>query len=357
MGVYPLDEVLARFGELTIEAGGSAAALDYGNPMAEYRASLDAAGIHDARERGLIEVTGQDRAAWLHNLVTNTVKTLRPGEGVYAFATSAKGRILFDCHVLALQDAIWVDVDRQLVGKAIEHFERYHIGEDVRLMDRSDEYCRVILLGPKAAEIVATLGATQAGSLPAIGSTQVMLAGKPRLMVRNDAFAGAFGLELHVEAADAAACWERLMELGRPVIRPVGRTAVDVLRIEAGIPVYGQDIDEEVVPAETQQNERAVSYEKGCYLGQEIVERMRSRGSLGRKLVGLRLSGSAGVHPGAALTAEGSNVGRLTSACESYAAGGTIGLGYVRIGYAEPGTRLRVDVSIDAEVVTLPLRR
>jgi folate-binding protein YgfZ len=357
MSGYPLDEAVETAGGRLIEVGTASVVSDFGAPKAEYDDALQAAGLYDARDRGLIEITGNDRASWLHNLVTNAVKTLRPGEGNYAFATNAKGRILFDGNIVVLADRIWFDVDRRYAAKALAHFDRYIITEDVSVRDRSDEYCRMTLLGPRAADIAGALGATQARVMASIGSTTVPLVGKQRLLVRND-FAGVLGLELYVESADAAACWQRLLEIGRPVIRPVGQAAVDVLRIEAGIPVYGQDIDEETLPAETQQLERAVSFSKGCYLGQEVVERMRSRGALARKLVGLKLSGTGGVHPGNALNVDGVEVGRLTSLCESYAAGGTIGLGYIKSSHAVPGTVLTVESTpaVSASVHVLPFR-
>jgi folate-binding protein YgfZ len=339
------------------DGGNSRVAVDFGDPRAEYEAALHDAAIYDARHRGLIEVTGKDRAAWLHNLVTNTVKTLRPGEGNYAFATNAKGRILFDCNILVLPDAIWLDVGRQVVPKALAHLEHYHIAEDVRLVDRSDAFCRVALLGPRAADIMGALGATHAGRLPSLASSLVTLEGKSRFMVRHD-FAGVLGLELYIEPADAAACWSRLLDLGRPMLRPIGQSAVEVLRIEAGIPVYGLDIDEKILPAETQQIERGISYVKGCYLGQEIVERMRSRGVLARTLTGFKLTSSAGVHPGSQLKAGDATVGRITSLCDSYAAGGTIALGYVKTALGAPGTTFTVDAPapVSAQVVPLPFR-
>jgi len=377
MSASTLDEITAAAGARTVEIAGIPTVCDYGDPKAEYHHALNAAGIYDARSRGLLEITGNDRASWLHNLLTNAVKTLGPGEGNYAFATNVKGRILFDGNVIVLADRIWFDIDRRYVAKALAHFERYIITEDVRVTDRSDEFRRIALLGPRAADIAAALGARQAGSMASIGSTTVQLAGGPRLLVRHD-FAGVLGLEFYVEAEDAAACWSQLLATGGPELRPVGQTAVDILRIEAGIPVYGQDIDEETLPAETQQIERAVSYVKGCYLGQEIVERMRSRGGLARKLVGLRFSGSGGAQPGNALFAASTtdrdrdantspdvpssppaSVGRVTSVCESYVVGGTIGLGYVKVAYANPGTVLPVESTTDtrAEVVPLPFRR
>ena len=355
MQEHPLDKSVVAAGGRVEDAGGVTVVHDYGDPQSEYAAALRASALYDARERGLIEVAGKDRAAWLHNLLTNAVKTLASGDGVYAFATNAKGRILFDCNVIVRPDDLWVDVDRRFLSKAMAHFERYHIAEDIRLTDRTDAFARIVLLGPEAPNLVAQLGATHAARLPSVGSTQVLLEGKPRLLVRNDSWAGVYGLEVIVEATDAAACWDRLIELGGPAARPIGRAALDVLRIEAGIPVYGRDIDEEVLPAETLQNERAISYTKGCYLGQEVVERMRSRGGLARKLVGLTLTGSGSPPAGANLMLADAHVGRLTSTCVSFATGDTIALGYVKTTHAAPGTALRVDGTSDLEARVTPL--
>lgn len=358
MNPHPLNDAIAAAGGRVLDVAGVPMAMDYGEPRAEYAAALNAVALFDARDRGLIEVTGNDRAAWLHNLVTNAVKTLRPGDGNYAFASNVQGRILFDCNILVLADRIWMDVDRRYVVEAMAHLDRYIITEDVQLADRSDAFCRMVLLGPQVAGMAKALGASHAAALPSVAWSQVKLGDSHRFMFRNDA-RGTFALELCVERHAAADCWERLMDLGRPTMRPIGWTAMEVLRIEAGIPAYGADIDEDVLPAETQQIERAISYVKGCYLGQEVVERMRSRGSLARRLVGLELGGNAGAPLGAQLAVDGAGVGRLTSLCESYATGGTIGLGYVKTAHAAAGTVLQVEASprVEATVRELPFRK
>jgi folate-binding protein YgfZ len=212
------------------------------------------------------------------------------------------------------------------------------------------------LLGPASVQVLDAIGVTQAGSMSALGSGRATLVQQGRLVVRHD-FAGVFGAELYIDAADAEAVWNRLLEIGRPVgLRSVGHSAVEALRIEAGLPASVQDIDEEVLPAETQQLERAVSYKKGCYLGQEVVERMRSHQVLARKLVGFRLSGPASSQQ--VLRAAGSEAGRITSVCESPAAAGWIGLGYVKLQHAGVGTVLRAgsDSGAEAIVHNLPFR-
>lgn len=320
----------------------------------EYHAIRNGAAIYNAQDRGLIQVTGKDRAAWLHNLVTNVVKTLTPGQGNYAFALNVKGRILFDLNMLALPDALWLDIDRRLVPKALAHLDRYIISEDVQLKDRSEEYTRIILLGPKASAIADALGATQIDTQPQLSSVSATLVQKNRLLVRHD-LGRVFGAELYVESADSESCWKRLLEIGAPVeLRAIGINTFEAVRIESGIPASAADIDEECVPAETQQLARAVNFTKGCYLGQEVVERMRSHNVLPRKLVSLDLSGPA--TPPTPIRVGDTEIGRLTSACQSPAIGRWIGLGYVKTQSASLGTSLNllVQPAVTATVRTPP---
>ena len=309
----------------------------------EYRAARYGVGLHDRGYRGLIEVAGADRADWLHNLVTNTVRTLRVGEGNYAFAVNVKGRVVFDAVILIREDAIWLDTERSHVTTAIAHLDRYHIAEDVTITDRSDRYARLALLGPRAIDVLDALGAGHARNMAQFQHGALPLQGRPRPFMRHD-FAGLFGAELFVEIADAAACWRRLLEIGAPAdIRPVGMAAVQSLRIQAGIPWLGQDIDEEVLAPETMQVERGISYHKGCYLGQEVIERMRSRGALARRLVRLAIDGSRPPSVPARLRVGAADAGRLTSAAACPETRRVLGLGYLKTAFYEPGAAVAIE--------------
>lgn len=360
MSQDPLNEAQAALGARWSEDSPDVAC-HFGDPQGEYEAALQGAAIHVAGQRGLVEITGRDRATWLNNLVTNAVRDLQPGDGSYSFATNVQGRIVLDFNVLMLTDAIWLDIDRRLIPKSLKHFDRYIISEDVQCLDRSDEWRRIVLLGPKTLEIAEALGATHAALMAALSSTTVPLAGKQRLMVRHDHLAGVFGLELYISAADDAGCWTRLLEIGRPIhLRPAGSQAVLSLRMEAGISQYGLEIDEEVLPAETGQMVRAVSHVKGCYLGQEVIERMRShKVTPPRRLVGLSFSADPGrvAEPLALLQGE-TVVGRLMNTCFSHHVQGFIGLAYVRTAIAQPETKLTVQNRDDlqAQIVALPWR-
>lgn len=352
----------------------------------DYAAIHEGAGLAELASRGLIQLTGRDRAGWLNNLCTNVIKTLEVGAGNYAFAINLKGRILFDMNMLVLPDAIWLDVDRTVVPAAMKHFDRYIITEDVQLADRSGDFVRLALVGPRAGEIIDALGAgdlnapdtvpyhtrfashtaLDASASPAfqppgaqggLRTSKATLVQKSRLCVRTD-FCGPYAVELYTEASDAEACRARLMEIGAGVgLRAIGTDALDVARIEAGLPAGPRDIHEEILPAETMQTARAVNFKKGCYLGQEVVERMRSHNVLARRLVTLRLSAPIDVPVSLhAAGADGNTVeaGFLTSACVSPKAGGPIALGYAKAAHAREGTTLHVGSGTGMTAIVSP---
>ncbi len=352
-----LHDRLTEAGATFTEIGNVPVPTHYGDAAKEYTAAHESAGLAVRPSRGLIELRGEDRASWLNNLVTNAITTLSPGEGNYAFACNVKGRIVADFNMLVMADALWLDIDRRLIPTVLEHFERYHIVEDVEMQDRGDEFVRFGLAGPKAKEITDALGATHAPAMAQLSHTTVPLCQKQRPFVRHD-FAGDFGVELYIHIDDATECWNRLMEIGQPVgLTPVGHQALDMLRIEAGLPASGEEIDDAVLPAETQQIERGISYQKGCYLGQEVVERMRAYGGLARKLVGLRFPAEAKLTAGATLQVSGSDAGRITSFAPSPRLQATVALGYLKTAGAETGTKVTLAETpdLEGEVVALPM--
>ncbi len=331
----------------------------FGHPAREYEVARAGAGLYPALDRGMIEITGVDRAAWLHNLVTNAVRDLQPGDGNYTFAANLKGRILFDLNVLVCPGAIRLDLDRRAVPVALNHFNRYLITEDVVIEDMTASYARFALVGPRAPEVAANAGVPETAAMAQLAPAFVDLPGQRVMVFRHDS-AGVFGLEICVPAEFADEVWSHLLDVGRPAgIQPVGRSALRTLRIEAGIPVWGEEIDDQVLPAETLQLDRAVSFNKGCYLGHEVIERVRSHHALPRKLVGLRLAQlPADATLPIPLRADDKVVGRLMSFCHSPGVGAPIGLGYLLSACANPGATVVVatDPLIEAQVAPLPFQ-
>ncbi len=334
---------LASAGATAAVAGNRRVVLCYGDIDNEYQAAGSGLAIVDRSDRGLLEVTGKDRITWLQNLTTNQVKTLGGNEGNYAFALNVQGRILFDLNVIVRSDSVWIDLDRSFLPTAVAHFNKYIVMEDVHLSDRSDEWVRLAIVGKGTARFFDSLGASHLATAAALSISAVTWRDTILDALRHD-FCGSLAAELFVPVPLAPAFWlEATGNASRARAIPVGDDAIQVRRIEAGLPWSGREITSESLPAETGQLERAVSFQKGCYLGQEVVERMRSRKVVARLLRGLLVEGNAIPLSGAEiLDAENKGIGQVTSACRSFALGRVVALGYVKTASAAPGTEVTI---------------
>jgi aminomethyltransferase len=341
----------------TIEYRGVTLPLRFGRLANEYQQAREAAAMFDRSDRGLVLATGKDRKAWLHNLVTNDVKKLEDWDGCYAFAIDVRGRVQFDLNILSLPDALWLDIDRAAVPAALAHLNKFLITEDVQLTDVSDQFARLGVAGPRAADVAAWAGVDDLLELAPLATAQ--LADEATGLMRHD-FAGLPGFELLIPLAAAHDRWDKFR--GGAELLPAGLQVLDVLRIEAGIPWLGRDIDDKVIPPETGQIERGISYHKGCYLGQEVIERMRSHAAVAKKLVKVAvddgnellppLSASTAPSPSLPLKQGAAEVGRLTSLVQHPTESKWVGLGYLRtsvtdvsgVTVGEPPRGVRVSV-------------
>lgn len=330
----------------------------YGDIKSEYHALADGPAVVDRSYRALIDISGADRASWLHNLTTNEVKNLSAGEGHYAFALNVQGRILFDLNICVREASICLDLDGRVLDTALLHLGKYIIVEDVTLVDRSKEFVRFGLSGNSAKAALSNLGAGHASLMPLYGTADLKWNGCDIAVIRTD-FAGVFGVEMLVPSDRSVDYWKQLTDASGPVeATPVGDQAMQVRRIEAGLPWPSREISDRRLPAETGQSDRAVSFTKGCYLGQEVVERMRSRGALAYQLVGFRFDGDEMPPMGATIQNDkGAAMGEVTSVCHSMALRSVIGLGYVKTSFSPAGISLQCswpDGSVQATVVDLP---
>ncbi|MCC7291962.1 MAG: folate-binding protein YgfZ [Phycisphaerales bacterium] len=313
----------------------------------EFRAATEGAAWVLRTDRSMLRVTGKDRATWLHNLVTNHVKTVGVGEGNYAFALNVKGRILFDLNLLVRDEDILLDLDRRWVEPALKHFGKYIIMEDVQVAEAAELSGRAALVGPGAPAALATLGCPQAARMALLGAALIHLADAQALVFRSD-FCGVHAFELVFAPQAGPAILQHLAASARSTAgesaAAVSMETLEILRIEAGFPSPGAELNEDVVPAETGQLARAVNFNKGCYLGQEVVERMHARNVVSRLLTGLLLEGQDVPPRGAGiLDAAGANLGQVTSACYSPALDKPIALSYVKAAAAKAGTPLLVE--------------
>ena len=303
-----------------------------------YQALREGAAIVDLNGRGKIRVTGQDRARLLHAMTTNSVVELGPGRGCYAFFLNAQGRILADARILCFEDHFLLDTEPETAAKVMAHLDKYIIADDVTLEDATSEFVTIGVEGPGAAELLQSLGA----ALPA--ERHAFLEWGSRWVVHSDS-TGAGGYWLLAPAAEKDAILAHLQAEGAV---PADAEDARTVRLEHGRPRYGEEFGEAQIPQETQLM-HAVHFSKGCYLGQEIVERVRSRGHVNRLLVQLRLPAGAKVAAGTELTADGKPAGEIASAAVSPALGQVVALGYVRVAYAKAGIRLAAG-GVTAEV-------
>ena len=294
--------------------------------------------------RGSVRVSGADRVRWLNGMVSGDVAALTPGpehSGCYALMLTPKGSIIADLHVRLATDALLLDLERDATAEVIARLERYVITEDVALADVSEEVERFALEGPQAAALLGAAG-FEAQALAPEAWLSGQVGGVP-VQVAAWGLSGEAAFQIFVAAGQGGALSAALQDaagaLPDLVFTLGDAEALEVLRIEAGVPRLGAELDEDVLPGEARLTERAVSFTKGCYTGQEIVARVESRGQVNHLLVALAFEGGLPA-PGAALHAGDKPVGEVTSVCDSPHRG-AIGLGYLRRAQAEPGTRVR----------------
>jgi tRNA-modifying protein YgfZ len=305
---------------------------------AQYRQLHEECGLLDRSSRGKLLVRGTEGGEFLQGQLTNDVEGLSPGEGCYAALLDRKGHMQADMRVLRLdENEIWIDTEPEALEVSQRHLEMYKIGREVELEDVTAGRSILSMVGPRSADLLGAPPLPSDASKPiAFGGVECLAVGAP------------LGVDLIAPAADAERLSAALAEAGAP---PVSADAVEILRIEAGTPRFGAEMDTSTMPAEGGIVERAVDFEKGCYIGQETVARLHYKGKPNRHLRGLRLSAPA--KPGATLSLNEKEVGRLGGSCVSPALG-PIGLAIVRR-EAEPGAELLVgEDGVTARVVDLP---
>ncbi|MGH9512308.1 MAG: YgfZ/GcvT domain-containing protein [Terriglobales bacterium] len=298
---------------------------DFGDVPAEFEALRSKCGVYGLELRAKASLTGSDRVRWLNGIVTNNVRDLGVGSGVYAFVLNPQGRILGDLYAYNRGDSLLVDTDRFQLQKVLELFDHYIIMDDVEVNDNSDKLSAVGIAGPEARTALANAG-LEFPELPPLNLVDATWRNVPLTVVRGDSPVVP-SYELWAPPENIASLRGALRNNG---IRPVGATAIGLLRIAQGVPQFGKDIRERDLPQETGQ-QRALHFTKGCYIGQEIVERIRSRGNVHRMFTGFKVDGPL-PEPGTKINVEGKDVGEITSAASLPLANGPylVALGYIR---------------------------
>jgi folate-binding protein YgfZ len=346
MRELPLRSVHLAAGATLAEADGVERVQSYGDPSALARAARSGAELLDLSNRGRLAVVGPDRESWLQGMVTADVKKVAVGAGCAAAVVTAKGKLVAALRVFKRPDELWIDLEAERVAPALEHLRRYIVMEDCEILDRSAETAMLGLHGPRARELL------DAPPLVEHTQTKLVLGGQEVVAIGSSEL-GLEGYDLWLAPAACAAVWTALLPMGAT---PLGFDAAEILRTEAGRPRFGAELDEDTLPMEAGL-ERAIAYDKGCYLGQEVIARVTYRGHINRKLTGLWISGGTPATAGAALTHEGKPAGEVRSSLVSERLGSPIALGYVRRDSLTPGTVLALPDGRTATVTALPFVR
>ncbi|MGD0568723.1 MAG: glycine cleavage T C-terminal barrel domain-containing protein [Candidatus Sulfotelmatobacter sp.] len=338
---------------------GATTTARFGDPREEFSALLNGCGIYDLGFRARISLAGNDRVRWLNGMVTNNIRDLAVGHGVYSFLLNPQGRILGDMFVYNLGETLAVETDRSQVEKIVATFDHYIIMDDVEVADVGEQQTTLGVAGPKSRAMLNAAGI----EVPELKPLQMITprcncdCGCMECTVVRGEDVGRESFEIWLAPNDVYKTWQALVAAG---VAPVGSEALEMQRIVAGVPLYGVDIRERDLPQETEQM-RAINFNKGCYVGQEIVERIRSRGNVHRKFVAFAVEGGAPIAAGAKIVSgkagEGQKeVGEVTSAATLSTPSGerTIALGYIRREVGVPGREVWIEAA-KATVIQVPI--
>ena len=323
-----------------------------------YRYLRKAAGVIDRSARSRVCLTGADRQRFLNGQVTNSVKDLNTGQGCYAALVTAKGKLQSDLFIYCLRDELLLDFEPGLTRAVIERLEKYVIADDVQVVDVGELYGMLTVQGPRSAEVIRAVGMEAPSA--SLSWTSAARENSGEIYCMNNARGAMAGFDVFVPVASLGAMRPQLAEAAVKVDGGASSdNALDIVRIEAGIPKFGVDMDETNLASEAGIDARAISYTKGCYIGQEVISRIRAFGQVAKSLRGLRLTPEPPRLPlkGEKLFRDGKEAGYVTSSCRSPALQANIALGYVRREHNGVGTELALggaDSPLKASVCDLP---
>jgi folate-binding protein YgfZ len=365
----PFEPLHHRLGATMNERDGWAVPESYGDVLFEYAAVRErGAGLIDLSPRGRILVSGTEAVQFLNGLITNDMKTLAEHSWMPAAFPNVQGRLIASVRIARLKDegtdkkispAFLIDTEAATHERVLKTIERFTLAGDFRVTDVTNDTAHLSLQGTQATAVATKVFGVAVAELTDFGVVRFAWPTNDEaksfdLTVLRASHTGADGFDIVVSADHAATVWEALQSAGA---RPVGYQALELLRIEAGVPRYGRDMDETNIVTETALDD-AVSYTKGCYIGQEIIARIKYRGHVAKKLAGVVFEQAGNIAAGAPIqSADGKEVGRLTSVTYSPHLGRTIALAYLKYDYLAPGTNVKIvagEPERTAQVTELP---
>jgi folate-binding protein YgfZ len=335
---------------------GAETATAFSDPQGEFEALRSGCAVYDLGFRARLTVKGSDRVRWMNGMVTNNVRDLPSGHGLYAFLLNPQGRILGDMFVYNEGDTLTVETDRSQVEKILATFDHFIIMDDVEVTNENENWTALGVSGPNSRRILHAVGieVPEMEPLQVVTPQCVCDCDCAKCVVVRGEEAQRESYEIWLASKDVLKTWTAILSAGAT---PVGSEALEMQRILGGVPRYSVDIRERDLPQETEQL-RALNFNKGCYVGQEIVERIRSRGNVHRKFSGFVLQGSPEIKAEAKIFSGEKEVGEITSVANLHTAsrGQTFALGYIRREAGVPGQEVMIN-DAKAVVAQLPFEK
>jgi glycine cleavage system T protein len=353
-----LREQHLKHGAVFGESAGWEMPIHYGDAAAEHAAVRTGVGVTDLSHRGKLKVSGDDRITWLQSLISNDIRLLAPGNGMYSGFLTHKGKMLSYFRIYALPDSLMLEDVGEIGETTFQALRKFLLyGTKAKMENCAESWGLLLVSGPQAANLIKASFGTDVSHLNPLTSVTQEIGGRQALLIRTEE-TGETDIEILIPIDGLTAAWETLQQAGEPVgLKSFGSEAHEALRIEAGLPKAGAELTEEIVPPQANLEGKAFSLNKGCYPGQEVVARMDTYGSVRRRMVGLAIKEPVVPSKGAKLFSGDREVGWVSSAVHSPSLGHTIALGFPLRDFTAPDTQLAVEVDgrrYDVTVRILP---
>jgi len=357
MKKLPLHEVHQSLGASFEDSSGWGVPVDYGDKLSEYESVRNNVGIIDLSSRGKVRLSGKHHLKFLQGMLSNDVMKLQQGKGMYATILTVKGRMVSDMKVYKQEDSILLDLEPEVNQKVSELLTKFRLSYKADIDDLTETIGLISIQGPNSKKLIEKLLDEEISDMQEYDSFKRDFQGSEITVVFLNR-TGEQGFDLYIDNGGLQSLWAELLNKGEELnIKPIGYDAFNTLRIEAGIPSYNVDMDENNIPIEAGLW-TALDFEKGCYVGQEVVARIKWRGHVNWHLVGFRCDGELVPKLGDEIYDGERKIGRITSSTMSPGLNKPLSLGYVRREFKDEGTKVSIKLSdnteVQAEVTELP---
>jgi len=352
-----LNEIHKSLGANFIDQAGWSAPLSYGDELSEYKAVRENVGIIDLSSRGKLRLSGKDHLKFLQGMLSNDVMKLEEAKGMYATVLTVKGRMISDMRVYRERESVLLDLEPGLNEKLSQLLTKFRLSYKADIDDITESTGLLSIQGPQSGKLLELLLEEKIPQMEEYNFTQKEFAGHDLTIIKVNR-TGEEGYDIYLDNDGLEVIWGTLMKKGEKLnIKPFAYNALNTLRIEAGIPLYGADMDENNIPIEAGLW-NALDFEKGCYIGQEVVARIKWRGHVNWHLTGFQSEGELAPQIGGEIFSGERKIGRITSSTFSPGLNKPLSLGYIRREYKDAGTKVVIKASdsreLQAEVSDLP---